>query len=343
VTQGTHRIDDGGDDALPEPFLPLPELPPGWSARVPASADLPRLAELRSLDKAPWTGSRRIDGLAVESEVIGPKSWTRRQVVALDGQGAIRAWVTVHDRAAGRTMVHLYVDRSDDVPVALGDEVAGRLYAWAEDRARDLARLREVEQTRLDASPFEDDERQLAWLVAAGYARQRVWLHMSRPVEAEAELPPVREGVAVRRVASHDNGLPVAGDLQIVHEMLEMSFQDHFNSYRESFPEFVQRLREDPGHRWDHWWLAFVSDGDGVEYPAGAIVCSVLPPNDSGKEGSYVEYIGVNRLARGRGVAKGLLHTVIADAAARGRDRVVLEVDADSPTNADALYRSLGW
>jgi GNAT superfamily N-acetyltransferase len=152
-------------------------------------------------------------------------------------------------------------------------------------------------------------------------------------------------------VAKHENNVPVASDLQIVHLMLEESFQDHFNSYRESFPEFVQRLREDPGHRWDHWWLAFVStplDATGAsrdvgdQVPAGAIVCSVLAA-DATAEGSYVDYIGVNRAARGRGVAKGLLHTVIADAAERGRNRVALEVDADSPTRADELYRSMGW
>ena len=34
---------------------------------------------------------------------------------------------------------------------------------------------------------------------------------------------------------------------------------------------------------------------------------------------------------------------MIADAARDGRDRVALEVDADSPTKADQLYRSLGW
>ena len=31
------------------------------------------------------------------------------------------------------------------------------------------------------------------------------------------------------------------------------------------------------------------------------------------------------------------------DAASRGRDRVGLEVDADSPTGADGLYTSMGW
>jgi hypothetical protein len=34
---------------------------------------------------------------------------------------------------------------------------------------------------------------------------------------------------------------------------------------------------------------------------------------------------------------------VIADAAERGRDRVGLEVDADSPTGAEGLYLSMGW
>ena len=56
-----------------------------------------------------------------------------------------------------------------------------------------------------------------------------------------------------------------------------------------------------------------------------------------------MEYIGVLQNARGRGVAKSLLNTVVADAASRGRDRVGLEVDADSPTGADGLYVSMGW
>jgi mycothiol synthase len=42
-------------------------------------------------------------------------------------------------------------------------------------------------------------------------------------------------------------------------------------------------------------------------------------------------------------VAKALLHTVIRDAGARGRNRVDLEVDADSETGADGLYRAMGW
>jgi GNAT superfamily N-acetyltransferase len=325
----------------------MSDLPSGWTSRAPGLDDLPALVALRAADKEPWTGSASVDRDAVESEVAGAASWTRRQAVVLDPDGAIRGWVVVHDRAAGRTMLHVYVDRTigDD---ETRDAVAAWSYTYVEQQAEEICRLREVGETRLDASPYAEDVEQRTWLARAGYTKRRTWLQMTRPVSPEeaTSLPGPREGVTIRRVESHENGLPVAVDLQTVHDMLEKSFEDHFNSYRESFPEFLQRLREDPGHRWDHWWLAFVDPEDdpgGDHVPAGALVSTVLWENSAGHEGTYVEYIGVHRDARGRGVAKALLHTVIADAARRGRDRVGLEVDDDSPTGADGLYHSMGW
>lgn len=328
-------------DAEQAPVPTPPGLPAGWTARVPELEDLDVLVELRGADRLVNTGSASVDRVAIESEVAGPASWTRRQLLAVDPEGQPRAWISVHDRAARRTMVALYVDRSVDA----ASVIAGALYAWAEGLAREICTLREVNATRLDASPFASDTVQQQWLADAGYTKRRTWPQMSRPVTPEeaTSLPPPQEGVTIRRVASHENGLPVAGDLHLVHEMLEASFSDHFNSYRESFPEFVQRLREDPGHRWNHWWLAFVPGEDGEPLAAGALVGTVLRENAEGHHGSYIEYIGVHRHARGRGVAKALLHAVIADAAERGRDRVGLEVDADSPTGADGLYVSMGW
>lgn len=318
----------------------LPTLPGPWTARIPGYADIDALVALRHLDELQGTGEANVDPAGIESEVAGQASWTRRQIVAVGEDDVPRAWITVHDRAAGRALIWGYFDRE----VAEVDQIADAFYAWAEDSAIAMARMRGVDRTRLDESPFATDTRQAGWLARAGYAKRRTWLHMTRPVSPdEASLEP-RAGVSVRPVERHENGLPVAADLQVVHQMLEESFEDHFNSYRESFPEFVQRLREDPGHSWDHWWLAYVEPEDGGEpVAAGTVVCSVSSAPEGGVEGSYVEYIGVNRAARGRGVAKSLLGTVIADAARRGRDRVGLEVDADSPTKADQLYLSLGW
>lgn len=327
------------DENVPPTEPDVPELPVPWVARVPTYGDVEALVALRHLDELQGTGEAHIDPAGIENEVAGQASWTRRQLVAVGDDDVPRAWITVHDRAAGRALVWGYFDRD----VAEVDEIARIFYAWAEDVAILMARIRGITETRLDESPFGGDTRQAGWLRDAGYAKRRTWLHMERPVTPEdAELEP-REGVLVRTVEKHENGFPVAADLQTVHHMLETSFEDHFNNYRESFPEFVQRMREEPGHRWDQWWLAYVTDEDGEQVPAGTVVCSVLPGKDGGPEGSYVEYIGVNRHARGRGVAKSLLAAVISDAARRGRNRVGLEVDDDSPTSADQLYLSLGW
>jgi ribosomal protein S18 acetylase RimI-like enzyme len=167
---------------------------------------------------------------------------------------------------------------------------------------------------------------------------------MSRSVQAgEAELVPdaarwESRGVVFRPVERQGDGMPSEADLRAIHDVLEGAFTDHFNSAEETFDEFIHRLREDPGHRWDHWWLAELEDGE----PAGALVGTVSE-SATGPDGSYVSYLGVLESARGRGVATGLLRTIIADAAARGRDRVGLEVDADSPTGAEGLYTSMGW
>ena len=318
--------------------LPAPELPAGWASRVPGAPDVSALVSLLSERRRAAGAPSRVDPELVESWVVGPASWTRRQLVVERDGDAPAAWVVVHDRAAGRTGVELSV--RPGCPDA--DELAPALLRWAAGTAREVAVERGLPSTKLDASPYVGEQRLAEWLTAAGYRRTRTWLQMSRPVDDAPTLPPPREGVVVRRVATHENGMPAAQDLQLVHRVLEASFADHFNSYRESFPEFLQRLREDPGHRWDHWWIAEV-DVDGRSVAGGALVASVAREDESGIEGSYVDYIGVHRTARGRGVAKTLLHTVIRDAHELGRNRVGLEVDADSPTGADGLYRSMGW
>jgi mycothiol synthase len=319
----------------------VPGLPAGWTAREPDLAEVGQLTALLEEHQRAVLGSASVDPEAVAVEAAGIGSWTRRQVVVLDDRERVWAWARVHDRAAGRTVVAVDVH-----PGCADEELARVLFAWAEGVAVEVAGQRQLNATQLDSGAYADDGRQRRWLAEAGYRQTRTWLQMTRPVRPEeAEpgvLPPVRAGLVIRPVASHENGLPVAADLRTVHQLLEESFADHFNSYRESFPEFVQRLREDPGHRWDHWWIA-TADIEGMQRPAGALVSSVLPPDDTGRQGSYVDYIGVHRRARGRGVAKALLHTVIADTARRGRNRVGLEVDADSPTGADGLYTSMGW
>ena len=328
---------------MPAEQVDLAGLPTRYAAARPRASDAAEVAGLVASHEQRAKGSSSATEASVLISLIGVGSWTRRQVLVRDRlSGRLVAWLSVHDRAAGRTVVECLLD-----PALAEDEaatLAGVLFGSAERHATDIAAMRRLRWTLLDSGAFEADDRQQRLLRNAGYDHVRTWLQMSRPVQAQetTAIPTPRAGVLVRRVEQHPDGLPVAQDLQAVHQVLEESFADHFSSYRESFPEFVMRLREDPGHRWDHWWLATIETEEGP-LPAGALVSSVVGPDASGREGSYVDYIGVHRRARGRGVAKALLHTVIADAAARGRGRVGLEVDADSPTGADGLYASLGW
>ena len=323
-------------------------LPQGWTVGTPDSADRFDVARLTHLLRAHerhgrgWAGAG-VDDVLVEVSEHGLRM--RENVVIRDDDGDVHAWGSVHDRSVGRMLfVHVVQrDLSDDV----ADRCSDVLLAWAEAQARAVGAARGLDTQQIDTGAFQGDERQARWLSGAGFERVRTWWQMSRPVTPEeeglVETPDHWEdrGVVFRLVRRTGDGMPDVDDLREVHEVLEGAFVDHFNSSEETLEEFLFRLREDPGHRWDHWWLAELTDGD-TPRPVGALIGTVSE-TANGPDGSYVSYLGVLEAARGRGVAKGLLRTIIADAAARGRDRVGLEVDADSPTGAAGLYTSMGW
>jgi ribosomal protein S18 acetylase RimI-like enzyme len=274
----------------------------------------------------------RLEHLPVPADL--PDGWTQ-QAPSGDDAEELTALLRRHeDRARGwgsakvdDLLVEIstrgYLTRDN---VVLRDE-QGLLRGWARahDRAAGRMLLAVVVDPRLDDALADSAAEALfAWA-------------------EEADLDPgARAGVRIRPVLPEASGMPDEADVRCIHQVLESAFADHFNSHEETFEEFVFRLREDPGHRWDHWWIAELVDGP-EPVPAGALVGSVAVGTAADPVGSYVEYLGVLESARGRGVAKSLLRTIIADAARRGRGRVGLEVDADSPTGADGLYVSMGW
>ncbi|MFC7496723.1 MULTISPECIES: GNAT family N-acetyltransferase [unclassified Nocardioides] len=339
-----NRFESDPDTALGD----VPGLPPGWTVGVPDASDRFDVARLTHLLRAHerqgrgWAGAG-VDDVLVEVSEHGLKM--RENVVVRDADRDIRAWGSVHDRSVGRMLFVHVVGR--DLPDAVADRCSELLVEWAQVQARSVGAARGLEVQQIDTGAFQDDERQARWLTDSGFERVRTWWQMSRPVAAdETDLVPdperwEDEGVVVRLVRRAGGGMPDEDDLRELHEVLEGAFVDHFNSSEETFEEFLHRLREDPGHRWDHWWLAELVDGPEPE-PVGALIGTVSEAPDA-PDGSYVSYLGVLASARGRGVAKRLLRTIISDAARRGRNRVGLEVDADSPTGAAGLYTSMGW
>ncbi|WP_106506159.1 GNAT family N-acetyltransferase [Brachybacterium timonense] len=319
------------------------------TTRLPIEADVEAVARLLEEDKQRFDPEVRVGREGLRSRLVGPRSWSRRQVVVVaaneDGspkEGADPVgWVVLEDRAAGR--VNLVWVLPETIPHR--DELAASLNDWADAVAGAFARHRKVDSSIINDGRDARDEDRKRLLEEAGYRKVRTWLHMERPVTAEeaTTTPGPREGVRVRRVRRHESGMPLAQDVRWVHIVLEESFEDHFNSYPESFSEFVNRMNDVTNVPWDHWWIAEVQQSDGSWWPGGGLVGDVMPATATQGEGTYLEYLGVHRTARGRGVAKALLNAAIQDAAERGRVRVGLEVDDDSPTGADGLYRSMGW
>src|SRR5690606_30063428 len=128
----------------------------------------------------------------------------RENLVVRDPEGHIRAWGSVHDRAAGRMLfVHIVQrDLSDQVAKACSEV----LFAWARAQAKAVGAARGLPVQQIDTGAFADDVRQHKWLVDAGFQQVRTWWQMSRPVmRDEAALVPdprrwERKGVVFRRV-----------------------------------------------------------------------------------------------------------------------------------------------
>ncbi|HET6625162.1 MAG TPA: GNAT family N-acetyltransferase, partial [Nocardioidaceae bacterium] len=243
------------DQTADEPTFTC-DLPAGWSVATPDERDSGDLAELlrRHEKRARGWAIASEDDVLVEISAKG--AMVRDNIVLRDESGALRGWGSAHDRAAGRMLLTVVVDpRLDD---SLGDRAAEVLFEWADEAATKVGRERDLEVQQIDTGAFADDERQQRWLSRAGYTKVRTWWQMKRPVSPEeARLDKrLKPGVVIRQVAREGSGMPEENDLRAVHDILEASFADHFNSHAETFDEFVFRLREDPGHRWDHWWIA---------------------------------------------------------------------------------------
>jgi len=136
--------------------------------------------------------------------------------------------------------------------------------------------------------------------------------------------------------------MPEQADVVTVHNVLEEAFTDHFNYFAETFDEFTARLREDPGHRWDHWWIAELVD---AAQPPARPECSSAPR----RRATTTPRRQLRRLPRRAAVRTGTRRRAAAaqdDHRRRGRAWPRprrARVDADSPTGAVDLYTSTGF
>src|SRR4051794_22519159 len=248
------------------------------------------------------------EGELVASGIVECRPSTRHHRVGLPG--TVRpSW---RGRGIGSALLTWQVERGLQLAAELGKE--SRLEGWLE--------LEAPEGDAVRSELFADH----------GFTPLRYYLEMRRPLNepiAEVALP------AGLTLEPFDRARDA--DVRVAHNE---AFLDHWGSTgldEETWGLWVS------GHHDFRPDLSFVVyDGEQI---AGYALNSVHP-NDwplLGFTEGWTHQLGVRRPWRGRGVARALLHATFTAFRAEGLEFAALDVDAENPSGALALYLGMGY
>ena len=171
-------------------------------------------------------------------------------------------------------------------------------------------------------------------LAAAGYQPIRAFYDMRIEMSAKPKAVELPAGFIVKPYR-HDADLPTL--VQVVRD----SFEDHFGHVDRPFEHDLEEFR--------HWIdnlrtfdpeLVLMAYAAATGEIAGCLLGLTEEPHHA--DIGYIDVVGVRRAYRKRGLASALLRRSFAQYWDRGKRVVNLGVDADSLTNAVALYERVG-
>lgn len=212
----------------------------------------------------------------------------------------------------GRELLAWQVARGEQKLAASEARLPGWLVGYADERAPRRERL----------------------LRAGGLEPVRYFLGLER--DLASPIPEVRPADGVRLQ-------PYSAELsEAVHRARDEAFGDHWGSQPMSDEQWESFLGGT--FRPDLSFVALAAGDDG-ERVAGFVLTQVNEDDwtAQGFTGAYVAALGTTRAHRGRRIAPALLSATLTACAERGWERVTLDVDAENPTGALALYTRLGF
>lgn len=285
--------------------------------------EYPWLAELRS----------RVEGEDSTPEVLA--SWDRhfglgegslleRNVAEIDGRpvatSLLRMGAYLPPRGA-----HVWVATA---PGFEGRGLASMMFEALEFRALEL-RL-ELYRTMVRA----DDERSVAIALGHGFTVMRTRVEQQLDLGALGPDPaPLPEGVVVTTL---DQAGDSPGLRRALYDLMGEGEEDipAIDGARPAYPEWESAWMDPDLHPPDAFWVA-LADGE----PVGMTVYEA--PLEPGRIAD-LDYTGVRRSWRGRGLGRALKDVSHRELARRGLARVKTQNDQDNP-GVMALNRSLGY
>ncbi|NUU30875.1 GNAT family N-acetyltransferase [Arthrobacter sp. C9C5] len=246
------------------------------------------------------------------------------------------------DREVARAYARLTKNPDGDKAVGFGcvdpewqgNGIGTGLLGWLE--ARTLQRFAEDAGTagpRLRLYMEQQHTHQAQLFERRGYRIVRYYNEMHRPLDAAFPEPEL------------DDGLELVDFGPGLHEAVRLAHNEAFRDHWGSEPRDEEAwgfVVNDPQARPD-------LSGVVVERASGRVAGYQIASHDADsaadrgfKEG-YTDLLGVRREFRGRGIAQALLADAMRRFAAAGMDKASLDVDAENPTGALALYTKMGY
>jgi mycothiol synthase len=280
----------------------------------------PRIEEFDAIRELINASARAVDGEDEYSEadlrtwLSSPKLDLERDVRIAEDEGTMVGYADVDPQGTDPTIwwsdirVHPDADAAAVVPA---------LVKWLEDRSeRGLLRVWNPSKVPAIAAAYE----------RLGLQPIRHSFRMAIEFDREPESPDWPEGISLSTLQT--------GEERAVYDAFRETWLDTWAPEEETFEEWAHWTYEREGFEPSLWFLA--RDGEEI---AGFALCRV---HETRPDSGLVGILGVRRPWRRRGLGEALLRHSFGEFYRRGFPRVVLGVDAGSPTGATRLYERVG-
>lgn len=210
------------------------------------------------------------------------------------------------------------------------------LFAWSLRRATEISSTLDAAlptKVQMDAASNQVDL--LAVATAAGFEPVRLFLEVARPVSLP--IDPVNPPVGLELVPWSE---ALDESTRLAHVE---AFADHWGSEPRTEAEWKQWYT---GHRSFRQDLSVLAVDAATGEVVSLVLCAAYPQDwASVPVEAWINTVATRRAWRGKGVARWLMSESLGRMARSdtGFERAILGVDADNPTGALGLYRSLGF
>ncbi|PYY34379.1 hypothetical protein DEI89_08930 [Curtobacterium sp. MCBD17_030] len=317
--------------------LDVPTPVGGLTFRPATMADLPEVhgiaLESAAVDEPHAHPSTEDFVHRLSTEGLDPE---RDTVVAIDAEGHVHAYAIVIPVPTRDTAARVILGGSVR-PAHRGRGIGRRMLAWQTGRARQhLAGLDLDLPGAIDLTAPQGSST-LALAAHAGLHPVRTWVDMQVVLDdADApgrqSVPPLPDGLVLRAAT--------VADVEPMRAAKNDAFRDHWGSQPMVEADWRGYLTAEKS-RLDLSRVVVDEHGDVlaftvVESDPGAFAAR-------GRSFGYLHWVGVVRRARGRGLAPLVLGATLDAVRDAGLSAASLEVDAENPSGAVALYERFGF